>query len=198
MKKVDYSSYYWQNEKVRLRAMQPEDWKDNYVNIFDSQSRRKLQYEIELPPVESLVQTQTNEFVAFNPKSKRLMFTIETLDGEAVGGINLNSINERHGTFSIGIEINSGQHGRGYGTAAMRILLRYAFFERRLNKFNSGLLEGNLGSIRMHEKLGCVREGVRRQSVYTNGCYMDDVLYGLTKDEFIQFENARLHTLRQK
>ncbi len=114
------------------------------------------------------------------------MFTIENLNGESIGGINLNSIDERNGTFSIGIVIEKPYRGKGYGTKAMKILLKYAFFERRLNKFNDSVLEGNEGSAKMMKKLGCVQEGVRRQAVYINGQYLDFILFGLTKDEFIE------------
>lgn len=55
------------------------------------------------------------------------MFTIVNMDGENVGGVNLNSIDERNGTFSIGIQIDRDHRGKGYGTRAVRILLNYAF-----------------------------------------------------------------------
>ncbi|MOA27956.1 putative ribosomal N-acetyltransferase YdaF [compost metagenome] len=71
----------------------------------------------------------------------------------------------------------------------MRILLRYAYFERRLNKFNVSVLEGNDASAMMMQKLGCVQEGVRRQIVYSNGRYHDEILYGMTKEEFEQINN---------
>jgi RimJ/RimL family protein N-acetyltransferase len=79
--------------------------------------------------------------------------------------------------------------GKGYGTAAVKILLKYAFFERRLHKFNDIVLEGNTASASMLKKLGCSQEGVRRQVIYTNGQYLDEILFGLTKDEF--FENIK-------
>ncbi|MDQ0679772.1 RimJ/RimL family protein N-acetyltransferase [Arthrobacter pascens] len=59
------------------------------------------------------------------------------------------------------------------------------FFERRLNKFNDQVLEGNEGSAKMLKKLGCVQEGVRRQVIYMNGQYLDESLFGLTKEEFL-------------
>ena len=101
------------------------------------------------------------------------MFTIDTLDGIVVGGLNLNGINERNGTFGIGIQIGMEYRGKGYGTAAMRILLKYTFLERRLNKFNSGCVEGNVASTTMHKKFSCVQEGVRRQMYYSNGRYFN-------------------------
>jgi RimJ/RimL family protein N-acetyltransferase len=105
--------------------------------------------------------------------------------------INLNSIDERNGTFSIGIQIDRDYRGKGYGTRALRILLRYAFFERRLNKFNDCVLEGNEASVRMMKKLGCIQEGVRRQVIFTNGQYCNLILFGLTKDEFVENEIAQ-------
>jgi len=45
----------------------------------------------------------------------------------------------------------------------MRLLLRYAFGERRLHKLNNSLLAGNTASARMFEKLGAVVEGSGRE-----------------------------------
>lgn len=55
------------------------------------------------------------------------MFTIEDLHGENVGGVNLNSIDEKNGTFSIGVQVDKDHRGKGYGTRAITILLKYAF-----------------------------------------------------------------------
>lgn len=185
MQGINYDNYYWQNDLVRLRAMTPEDWQEAYYANFDSKARRLLQCEMELPPVAESVQQGVERFVAFKEGTGRLMFSIETLDGTTVGGLNLNSIDERHGTFSIGMQIYPQFRAKGYGTAAMRILMGYAFLERRLNKYEGFVLEGNVGSATMLKKLGCVQEGVRRQSFYGDGRYMDAILFGMTKDEFI-------------
>ncbi len=184
MKNINFENYYWQNELVRLRAMEPEDWKEHFYNCFDSKARRMLQYELELPPTVIGNKSSIEGFSNFNPDSKRIMFTIETLDGVNVGSFNLNSIDERNGTFSIGMQIGRDYRGQGYGTAAMRILLDYAFNERRLNKFNVSVIEGNIGSATMMKKLGCKEEGVRREVIYTEGKYKDEILYGLTRGEF--------------
>lgn len=169
MKPISYENYYWQNELVRLRATKFEDWEDDYPSRFDSHARFLLQDEMELPPVISSIQEQSKKYDNFNKETGRLFFTIETLDGIPVGGFNLNNIKERSGTFSIGIQIFVDQRGKGYGTAAMRILLKYAFLERRLNKFNSGCVEGNIASTRMHQKLGCIQRGYRDKCIILTG-----------------------------
>lgn len=188
MTKINYDRYYWQNDLVRLRAMKEDDWKLAYENMYDSHARRMLQYQMDLPPSEATIRKGNEQWLEFNPETGRLMFGIETLDGTTVGAINLNSIDEKNGTFSIGMQIGREFRGKGYGTAAMRILLSYAFFERRLNKYEGSILEGNIGSGTMLKKLGCVQEGVQRQMVYTDGRYMDIILFGLLKDEFMENE----------
>ena len=186
MREVDYTDYFWQDKKVRLRAIQEEDWESCYINDFDTAARILLECAVELPPTivgaKKFVEVNAN----FTSTNGRIMFTIENLDGDSIGGINLNSIDERNGTFSIGIVIDKEYRGKGYGTSAMKILLKYAFLERRLNKFNDYVLEGNVGSAQMMRKLGCIQEGIRRQVVYVNGKYLDFILFGLTKDEFIE------------
>lgn len=184
MRDIDYSDYYWQDEEVRLRSIQPEDWESDYVSGFDTAARILLECNVELPPTVHAAQKFAEENADFLSINGRIMLTIENLQGESIGGINLNSIDERNGTFSIGIVIDKDFRGKGYGTRAMKILLKYAFFERRLHKFNDYVLAGNEGSARMMKKLGCLQEGVRRQIYYINGEYRDCILFGLTRDEF--------------
>lgn len=38
----------------------------------------------------------------------------------------------------------------------------------------------------MHKKLGCEQEGLCKQNIYTNGRYHDEVLFGLTKDDYLK------------
>ncbi|MBN2521554.1 MAG: GNAT family N-acetyltransferase [Bacteroidales bacterium] len=183
---INYDNYYWENSQVRLRAMEPNDWEEQYINMFDSNARRLLQAEIELPPTIKNQKEKTERFSYFNTESGGLMFTVENKEGKNVGGAYLNSINEKNGTFSIGIQIGQRYRRNGYGTAAMRILLNYAFFERRLNKFNTEILKGNIASEKMLKKIGCLNEGVRKEQIYTNGKYQDVILFGLTKINYLK------------
>lgn len=191
MKEINYKNYFWQNGLVRLRSIEEDDWEGHYYNRFDTKGRRLVNCEVELPPTKKEADEFVEKFINFKPGTGRLMFTIENHDGENVGALNLNSIDERNGTFSIGMQIDRDHRSKGYGTAAMEILLRYAFYERRLNKYYGHVLEGNIASATMMKKLGCVEEGVRRQMIYTNGRYHDEILFGLTKDEFTERERNK-------
>jgi RimJ/RimL family protein N-acetyltransferase len=185
MKKPEYSKYYWQNDIVRLRPIAEKDLEDAYHNLFDSESRFFLDSLIELPFDEILAEHRWKDYwgIGFD-KNNRIRLTIETLDDINVGSINLNSIDERNGTFSIGMQINIGCRNKGYGTAAMKILLDYAFNERRLNKYQGFVIEGNIASETMLKKLGCIKEGVIRGTTFHKGKHWNEIHYGLFSEEF--------------
>lgn len=180
--------YYWQGNSIRLRATRREDWDVWKTESFDSESIRLLEAGIELPVTEASAEQLSERFDHFQDKH-RIMFTIETLTEEVVGGINMSAVHHKSGTFSFGVRIYRNYRQKGYAEEAVRILLRYGFDELRLQKCNSGCVENNEGSIRLHTKLGFLEEGVRRRTIYTNGQYYDELLFGLTKEEFEENEN---------
>ena len=72
----------------------------------------------------------------------------------------------------------------GYGTEAMRLLLDYAFNHKNLRRIEALVLEDNIASQKMHEKLGYKREGLLRESVYKDGRYKNQICYALLKSEY--------------
>jgi len=182
---IDYSNYYWQNEKVRLRRATADDWDAFYSNYYDSAARFLLDSEIELPIDETGAKERWREFVENTAKGgKNFIFTIETLDGQKVGSAYLNSIDERNGTFGLGMIIDRNCRGQGFGTAALRIIFDYAFNERRLHKYSSFVIEGNIGSATMLEKIGCKLEGTVRETIFHKGKHWNEIHYGITAREF--------------
>jgi RimJ/RimL family protein N-acetyltransferase len=187
-----YSGYFWQGDKVRLRAMQIEDVHKKLREYTDSEARAWLQLGMDLPPVsrEAYVE-MIKPYLDFKEKSPVLSFSIESLDGEYVGWINLHSKSERRGTFGFGISIFREYRRKGYAEEAVRILLRYCFYELRMQKCNSACIEINEGSIRLHQKIGFQQEGRIRQNIYLNGKFYDDLLWGLLREEFDENEDGR-------
>ncbi len=57
-------------------------------------------------------------------------------------------------------------------------------FSATLKPFPYNVYAFNERSIRLHEKMGFQKEGQIRRAVYTNGQYYDEILYGMTKEEF--------------
>ena len=114
-------------------------------------------------------------------------FAIELKDGnKVIGGTSLERISRFHGTAGGGIWLNARYHGFGYGTEAFDRRIAFAFDELGLRRLENGFFEGNDASWRMQEKLGYVREGVRRQGMrcLADGLIKDEILTGLLKEEW--------------
>ena len=182
--------YFWQGEKIRLRGILESDWEEWLDDFGDSNAIRLLNWGLELPKSPEIAKATFAQWADFKNIANRIMFTIETLDGEPVGGINIHSKDEKNGTFSFGIRVNRNHRHKGYGSEALRILLRYGFYELRFQKCNSGCVHTNVGSIQLHKSVGFVEEGRQRRTIYMNGQYYDHILFGLTREEFDENEAA--------
>ena len=181
---MDYSKYFWQGEKVRLRPVRENDAEQAYVNSLDSPSRQALQLGIELPTsVEALKETLA-KYANCKDVDGIILFTIENHEDVNVGGVSLHSRNRKNGTFGFGIVVSRPHRKKGYAEDAVRILLRYCFHERRYQKCNSACVASNEASIQLHKRLGFVEEGRRRRQFFLNGQFYDDILFGLTREEF--------------
>jgi len=183
-KNLDYSRYFWQGEKVRLRPLRIEDAEQSFASSLDSPSRQLLQLGIELPTSVELTRTTLEKYVGCKDADGVIIFAIENLKADHVGGISLHSRHEKNGTFGFGIVVDRQYRRQGYAEDAIRILLKYGFWERRYQKCNSACVHTNEASLRLHKKLGFVEEGRRRRQLFFNGEYYDDVLFGLTREEF--------------
>ena len=175
---------FWKGNKVLLRSVRESDWEQRVEETTDSNCDRLLQWGVELPKTEEMSREFVQQYADFKNTEGRIMFSIDNLKGEHVGGINLNSFDYKNGTFSVGMRIYRKYRNNGYGGEALRIVLRYAFFERRLQKCNSGCVSVNGPSKRLHGKVGFQEEGLRRRDIYMNGRYYDNLLFGLTTEEF--------------
>jgi len=175
----DYSKYFWQDDLVRVRRSRPDDWK--YHNAgYNSEERFFTDCEQELPTSEDGWRESWENYIKSNEKNdKWICLAFETLGGDYVGGGNLRIDDERNGVFGY----FAGGEER-YATAALRLMLEYAFNERRMNKCQTYFMEGDTYNIGMVEKLGFVKEGVLRGKVFHQGRYWDEHHYGLFAEEF--------------
>ena len=185
MQSTPPDDYYWQGKRVRLRPMHADDaelWLAEEGS--DSEGVRFLNYGMDLPKSEHRAETFAEKYAEFNSRAERIMFSIETLDCELVGGINIHSMNKKNGTFETGSRIYRSFRGQGYGFEAKIIVLRYAFHELRFQKYNIRCMETNQPMIKQATRLGCHEEGRIRRHIYTDGEYCDELIFGLTREEF--------------
>ena len=102
---------------------------------------------------------------------------IERASGRTVGWAYLYEIQQRHRRATFGITIGAADaRGRGYGAAATRQVLAYAFDELGLHSVMLTVLAHNIAGIRAYERAGFRVFGHRRQASRI-GQRLCDLLY---------------------
>jgi RimJ/RimL family protein N-acetyltransferase len=173
----------WAGKLVRLRALRAEDWTFLHSLDQDTESQR-LGYRIPFPRNPEGTRKWAEERAAEGANGDRFFFVIETLEGETLGTLHVHNADRRNGTFEYGIDIARAARGRGYGSEAIRIGLRYYFGELGYQKANATVFSFNEPSQAMHRRLGFTEEGRVRRNIYANGTYHDEIWYGMTVEEF--------------
>ena len=115
-----------------------------------------------------------------------VLFHLRTLDDDRlIGFVALHSIewNNRAGLLSIGIG-EADFRGRGYGSEALRLILRYAFDELNLDRVGLDVISNNQRAIRAYERAGFRHEGALRAAVLRDGQRYDRLLMGILREEW--------------
>lgn len=186
----DYSNYYWQTDKIRLRALTSDDAEHRFAHSLDSISREEFNIGIELPTNLDEQKTWLEKYGGCKEVNGMVAFAIETHEQEYVGTATIHSMDERHGKFSFSMIVDRPFRRRGYGEDAVRLILKYGFMERRFRKCNSACASYNTASAQLHQKLGFVQEGRLRKESFYNGEYHDELLFGLLLAEYLENQHV--------
>jgi len=102
-----------------------------------------------------------------------------------IGGCSFFKLDGRNRSAEFGIMIGDKNYwNHGYGTEAVRLLVKHGFNTLNLNRIYLRVLENNPRAIRAYEKVGFIHEGRQRQAEYKDGGYLDLLVMSFLKDEF--------------
>jgi RimJ/RimL family protein N-acetyltransferase len=176
----------WVGERVRLRAVEPDDWEAFHAFEEDSDAVRNG-WRLHPPSSTAYAKKWAAAEAEREKDLDEFRLVIATRDDNApVGTVNTHGVAREHGTFAYGISVGTPHQRKGYAGDAIVILLRYMFFERRFQKAEAWVYASNDASLGLHRRLGFVEEGRRRRSHYHAGRYDDEVLFGMTIEEFTE------------
>jgi RimJ/RimL family protein N-acetyltransferase len=121
-------------------------------------------------------------------------FRLRTVeDNRLIGKASLYGISwtDRKATLAIAIG-DETDRGKGYGSEAIRLLLRYGFEELNLNRVSLWVFEYNRRAMRLYEKLGFKHEGRLRQDSFHQGRYWDNVQMAMLREEWEPLSSSSL------
>lgn len=77
---------------------------------------------------------------------------------------------------NIGYHVNNQFAGQGYGREGVKAIFKLAFKDLAIRRIEAGTNPDNLGAIKLAQRVGMKREGLRR-NVYFNGKSWEDLVY---------------------
>lgn len=117
------------------------------------------------------------------PEAGNTVFAIEA-GGTLIGRCDLFGLDELARSGEVGIGLVATARGRGAGTDALRLLVRFAFARRNLHRVHLRCIASNAAAIACYRKTGFVQEGVLRESAWVRGGFEDEIVMGLLREEW--------------
>ena len=179
----------------QLRLWRNEEWLRKYFREYReiTESMQKAWYENNVAQNDKFVNfeiwakrtaaDQIRIIKEFGAPAQPIRVTDNSRDS-LIGMCGLYYINFVNRTSEFAIYIGDVRFSRmGYGSDALRTLLKYGFEEMNLHRIWCEVYDGN-GAIELYKKLGFVQEGTLRQHTYSGGKYMDSHILGLLKEDW--------------
>lgn len=152
----------FENENIKLRALEPDDvellyhW-ENDTSVWRVSNTHS-------PLSKFMLANYIKSSNADIWESKQLRLVIENGKGNAVGTIELFDFEPYHSRVGVGIIIFSqADRKKGFAIKALELIISYAETELGVNQLYANIAESNEASIQLFQKLGFVLSGIKKQ-----------------------------------
>jgi diamine N-acetyltransferase len=174
-----------QSGEIRLRAIEPSDV--DFIHRMENDPEAWKAGDTLVPysrfQVEQYVLNTRHDL--YTERQLRLM--IERVprgkEKEILGAVDLYDFDPHNRRAGIGILILPDARQKGYAFTALDILIRYCFDVLRFHQLHCSVAAGNTASIRLFEKAGFVKCGVRADWLLSEGRWTDEWMFQLIRKE---------------
>jgi len=168
---------------VKLRPLEVEDGKEFHHWASD---REVTQFSISsyaYPQSRADISTWLSNI---NSSSKTVSLGVCCIEtGKLIGYAGIASISALNRCGEFFILIGEKEYwGKGIGTEVTKLITEYGFNTLGLHRIELTAFASNPSAIRAYEKAGYKHEGVKRQSGYRHGKFVDKVQMAILSDEW--------------
>ena len=114
------------------------------------------------------------------------VFSIDLIStNHFIGLIALNIGKANYKSAEVWYKIHVDHWKKGYATEALTKLLAFSFKDLKLHRIEAGCAVGNIGSIRVLEKVGMTKEGMKIKKLPIRGEWIDNFFYAILEEDFL-------------
>ncbi len=181
MEESDNMSYIY-GERIMLREYREEDLESIRKWVNNRETVRYLSDIFLYPQSEK----QTRDFLdkAMSADWKGFIIAHKETE-EYIGQVDFANLDVKNGCGELGIVIGDPDNtSKGYGSEALELFLEFGFNQLRLHRIELVCWSYNKRGQRAYEKVGFIKEGIRREKYFRDGEYFDEYLYGILREEW--------------
>ncbi len=172
----------FETERLLIREFKPSDQDSVYEYMSNPEVAKYMRFEPHTPDhsknyIEQAISKQNKE----NRTDFKLAI-VHIKENKVIGGCRINK--ETDIQAHIGYLLNQKYWGYGYATEVAKALVTVGFSELDVHRIYALCVPDNVGSWRVLEKVGLVREGRLRESILSQGKYCDAFMYGILQHEW--------------
>lgn len=175
------------NGKIKLTALDPE--KDAEVLSRWTTSSSFVSHYFDgffRPYMVSEIKKKLKEMLKKASESgSRYFFGVrETESGSLVGLLKIGYVSASNQATHLFLDMADEQSFTQYADSVLKMALQYIFMELSLHRVSVYTTTCDDHEIALFESAGFLRESQRRQAVYRDGSFYDELVYGLTRPEW--------------
>ena len=100
-----------------------------------------------------------------------------------IGTIGFNNFTKRH-RANIGYDLQTEHWNNGYITEALKTVINFGFDQLEINRIEAEVMQGNIISEKVLDKLNFKNEGVLREWMFWNDKHYDMTMFSLLKADY--------------
>jgi [ribosomal protein S5]-alanine N-acetyltransferase len=171
-----------------LRPLERSDLTDEYLTWVNDTSANNYILATGFPVNRDMLEQY---FEASQPPDAVIFAICDRETGYHFGNARLSHIDWVHRMARYGRLVGDPNYrGRGYGTEALIMLLRYGFHHIGLNRIWSAAVVENGPSLESNDRVGMTREGVLRDFVWANGRFHDAISLSMLRRDFDELHGS--------
>jgi len=169
---------YLSNDKITLRAIEPEDIDLLYTWENDPENWEVSHTLVPYSKYILALYIQNADKDIYESRQLRLM--INNPEGKTIGAIDLFDFEPYHLRAGIGLLIHEEQdRSKGYASAALEQLISYCFSRLKLHQLYANIETNNLASLALFEKHGFTICGTKKGWLMTDSGWKDEIMLQL-------------------
>jgi len=178
----------FENEIIRLRAVEPEDldrlydWENNSQlwsvgNTRNPYSKYVLKQYI----------LNSDKDIYETLQLRLMMVSVKT--GETVGTVDLFDFDIHHSRVALGLFVDKAYQGKGYAKASLRLVEEYVFDYLKINQLYCHIAESNTASRQMFEQEKYQTNGLLKEWIKSDNGFENILVFQQFQRDYINRKN---------